>query len=72
MKIKFFKLQKQFKARIVYKSGYTHDFWSSSFSITGDTYSWDAVEINNRPIKLGVEDIAAVYQVGTRTRIIWG
>jgi hypothetical protein len=66
--------QNQFKVRVVYKSGYFHDFWCSSFSINGDQYVWNAVDDNNRPVYIGVDDIAAVYQVSTRRafKVTWG
>ena len=56
--------------RIVYKSGYTHDFDVYSFEVhmsTGQkTYSWEAVSVNNSPVVLGGDDIAAVWQVGVK------
>lgn len=60
-----------FKIRIVYKSGYTHDFEATKFAFTGDTYDWVAVSDQNKPLKLGPDDIAAIYQIGTRKRIAW-
>ena len=57
--------------RIVYKSGYTHDFDVYSFEVhmsTGQkTYSWEAVSVNNSPVVLGGDDIAAVWQVGVKS-----
>lgn len=58
--------QPQFQVRVVYKSGYSHDFWCNSFTRKGDTYTWDAVDVDNRPLNIGVDDIAAVYQIGSR------
>lgn len=66
------KLEKQFKVRIVYKSGYTHDFWCTQFEFNQGTYSWKAVSAANDAIIIGADDIAAVFQVGVRTRIAWG
>ena len=63
-----FKLKPQFKVRIVYKSGYKHDFWVRDFNIRGGSYSWTSVEDNNKPVQIGVDDIAAVWQIGTRYR----
>lgn len=57
-----------FKIRIVYKSGYTHDFEVYSFNIKGDRYDWKSVSDSNKPILLGADDIAAVYQIGTRKK----
>lgn len=60
-----------FKIRIVYKSGYTHDFECTEFIVEGDGYKWRAIDDRNKPIKLGVDDVAAVWQVGYRKRIVW-
>ena len=57
-----------FKVRIVYKSGYTHDFEVYSFTVKGNNYSWESVNPNNKPIVLGADEIAAVYQIGTRKK----
>ena len=54
-----------FTIRIVYKSGYTHDFDVYDFKI-GSKFSWETVDPNNKPILIGVDDIAAVWQVGVR------
>ena len=58
-----------FKIRIVYKSGYVHDFEVYSFTIKNGEYSWRSADpLNNTPIALGVDDIAAVYQIGMRKK----
>ena len=57
-----------FKIRIVYKSGYTHDFEVYSFNIKGDRYDWKSVSDENKPILLGVDEIAAIYQIGLRKK----
>ena len=62
-------IKPQFKIRVVYKSGYTHDFWVWSFSRTGETMTWESVTDKNKPLVLGIDDIAAVWQVGTRWRL---
>jgi hypothetical protein len=53
-----------YTVRIVYKSGYTHDFKCTDFKINGGTYTWEAYEGTNKPLQLGASDIAAVWQVG--------
>jgi hypothetical protein len=55
-----------FKIRIVYKSGYTHDFEVYEFSVRDGRYEWKAVSDHNKPVIIGVDEIAAVYQVGVR------
>jgi hypothetical protein len=57
-----------FKIRIVYKSGYTHDFECTSFSIKDGTYTWNTYAYKNRPVDLGADEIAAVWQFGSRTK----
>ena len=60
---------KIFKIRILYKSGYTHDFECTHFEVTNDgKYTWKAYDQHNRPVVLGVDDIAAVWQLGYRTK----
>jgi hypothetical protein len=65
------KFEDHFKIRVVYKSGYTHDFWVKSFNTNGTSFTWDSVEVNNRPLMLGADDVAAVWQIDTRKRVIW-
>lgn len=58
---------KIYTVRIVYKSGYTHDFEVTEFSIKGrGEYEWVAYDDMNKPVKIGPDDIAAVWQVGVR------
>lgn len=58
-----------FRVRIVYKSGYTHDFECTDFEISRGQVNWASVSERNRPIKIGLDDIAAVWQVGYRKRL---
>ncbi len=60
------KLTTIFKIRVVYKSGYTHDFEVYSFKLKGGTYTWESADDKNKPIELGGSEIAAVYQIGYR------
>jgi hypothetical protein len=53
-----------FVIRVVYKCGYTHDFPAYSFSTDGDKFSWESADVQNRPLKFGADDIAAIWQVG--------
>jgi len=53
--------------KIIYKSGATHEFDVYTFEITrsygGDTsMKWEAVSDDNKPLLIGVDEIAAVYQ----------
>jgi len=53
-----------FMIRVVYKSGYTHDFPVYTFTSKNSGYSWESADDKNKPILLGADDIAAVFQVG--------
>lgn len=68
--------QNEFKIKIIYKSGAVHEFWTSKFETeTGadgiTSAVWKTVGTKNKPIVLGVNDIASVWQVGTRRRLRW-
>lgn len=63
------KLETIFRVRIVYKSGYTHDFECTDFEISGNKVTWASADEGNRPIKIGLDDIAAVWQIGHRKRV---
>ena len=66
------KLTTIYTIRVVYKSGYTHDFDVESFSITnGTNYTWIGTSDQNKPIRLGADDVAAVWQIGTKKRLTW-
>lgn len=56
-----------FVVRIVYKSGYTHDFEVTSFSIkNGTSFQWTMTGDTNRPVLIGADEIAAVWQLGVK------
>jgi len=59
-----------FKIKVIYKSGASHEFEAYSFNVTGNTVRWDAVSDSNRPLVIGPDDIAAVYQVGYRRKLV--
>lgn len=58
-----------FKIRVVYKSGYTHDFECTDFSISTKEITWKGAANTNMPVKFGIDDVAAVWQVGYRKRL---
>lgn len=62
------KLETVFKLRVIYKSGATQDFEATEFSISQRTAKWTAVG-NVHPVALGLDEIAAVWRLGTRKRI---
>ncbi len=68
------KLVPIYKIRIVYDSGYTHDFETYSFSYEqrhGVRFSWKSASDKNKPIYFGADNIIAVYQIGYRYALRW-
>lgn len=61
-----FKRVTVYKVRVVYKSGYIHDFETTQFSLKNGVYSWSNYSDTNKPIELGGGEIAAVWQIGYR------
>lgn len=61
-----------FTMRIVYKSGYVHDFTCRTFKVTdGTSFVWSGTSIKNRPITIGADDIAAVWQIGHSNKWVY-
>ena len=60
----------KFKIRVLYKSGNSHEFWATQFNISkAGEWTWAAVTQTNNPIKLGVDDVEAVWQTGGKLNI---
>ena len=61
---------KVFKIKIIYKSGATHEFEVTDFNYEETSgikkVNWDSYSMENRPVVIGVNEIAAVWQVGVR------
>lgn len=60
-----------FKVKIIYKSGASMEFECLEFNIERQSggrfsYSWKCADENVRPIMMGADEIAAVWQVGHR------
>jgi hypothetical protein len=56
-----------FTVRIVYKSGYTHDFECFTFDIDNGKYTYIPASGNtNIPVMLGPNEIATVWQLGVK------
>lgn len=64
--------ERVFTVRIVYKSGYTHDFRCTQFSYKDGTYMWSSVDNDNKPIDMGGSEIAAAWQLGYTWRLRFG
>jgi len=62
------KFYHKFKIRVVYKSGYQHDFWVWRISVKTDgSIEWTCADpVNNRPMVFAksLDDIEAVWKVG--------
>jgi len=59
-----------FTVRIVYKSGYTHDFDVFSFTKNGRRYEYEPADSVKRPLELGADEIAAIWQIGHKSVLI--
>lgn len=62
------KLQTVYKLRVIYRSGATQDFETTKFTISNSQAEWESVGAV-KPLKLGLDDVAAVWQLGQRQRI---
>lgn len=51
------------KVRIVYKSGYFHDFWCHTFEVKNGDWKWNAVDEKNLPMLLNPDNIESVWRV---------
>ena len=66
----------KFKIRIVYKSGYYHDFWVYKFDGNqGDgsglkSVSWIPASSGNDPVFIGLNNIESVYQINYRRGLL--
>jgi hypothetical protein len=59
-----------YKVRVVYKGGHVQDFECMDFTILRDEMRWEAASADGvKPLKIGVDDVAAVWQIGTRKRL---
>ncbi len=64
----------RYHIRIVYKSGYIHNFWTRKCDMRRNAdgslaeISWDSIDDANRPILIGINEIASVWQVGYTIR----
>ena len=60
-----------YKIRIVYKGGTTMDFEVTDFALdtSSNDMSWAGANEHFRPLRIGVDEIAAVWVVGERRRL---
>jgi hypothetical protein len=59
---------KVFKIKIIYKSGATHEFLAKKFEYegfaVGGKVTWKTYSMENQPLLFGLDDVAAIWQVG--------
>lgn len=63
------KFYPKFKVRVVYKSGYFHDFWTWKFDAQLGTgglkkAEWAHTDDANKPVFVNIDQIESVWQVG--------
>lgn len=66
-------LYNKYKIRIVYKSGYHHDFWCYQFTIKQNgSLHWWAVSLSNSPVCIAdsTESIESIWTVDKRRGIL--
>ena len=55
-----------FTIKVNYKSGVSHTFDVTEFSLERGTYRWKEVSQDNKPFLLGADNIESIWQVGVR------
>tara|TARA_R110002153_G_scaffold22757_4_gene74658 strand:- start:601 stop:807 length:207 start_codon:yes stop_codon:yes gene_type:complete len=65
------KREHQQQIRLVFKCGYTHDFWVKDLlqDETGQ-FTWEHLYDDNQILDFSPDDIACLIQVGMRTRFV--
>lgn len=66
-----------FKVRVIYKGGAIMDFETEQFDATRNggglsSITWNCNNFRKKPIFIGLDDIAAVYQLGYRRALRFG
>jgi hypothetical protein len=62
----------QLKIRVVFKCGYTHDFWVKDLSITPEKHlEWEHTEEENQMLEFKPDEISSIIRINSRTKIIW-
>lgn len=56
-----------FTIRVVYKSGYHHDFDVYSFEMSEKTVKWESADPIHRPVKIGIDNIESVWQIASKS-----
>ena len=52
-----------YTVRVVYKSGYQHEFRVYYFRVTATGYTWEYVDDDNNPVFVGIEDVESIWIV---------
>jgi len=65
---------RKYKVRIVYKSGYNHDFWVYNFSSTLNSQkqkiSWHSCSSKNDSLHIGIDEIESIWKVDQSVPLI--
>lgn len=59
------RFQKIFKLRVIYKSGYSIDFWVTEYEIGPNKASWVSANNSFRPINMNYDEVASIWMVDT-------
>ena len=59
--MKWLRNETHIKIRVIFKCGYTHDFWVKDLSITPE----------NQMLEFKPDEISSIIRINSRTKIIW-
>lgn len=69
------KFLRVFTVRIIYKCGYVHDFECIKFKVTTSPnrvdVSWTNADPHHNPMMMGLDDVAAIWQISNRWKFYW-
>lgn len=68
-------IRKLFRTRylieINYKSGTRKRFWVYNFKINGGNFVWETVNMDNRPMMMGVDSVESVWQITLKNNFLF-
>ena len=64
-------VQNVYKLRVIYKSGYAIEFEVTEYEISPEIMKWTSADDNFRPLHMNYDEVAAVWKVGERKRLVW-
>jgi hypothetical protein len=70
--MKWPKNEEQIKLKIIFKSGYTHEFWVKDLKMSeGNALEWEHIDDENQFLEFSPDDIAAIVRIGSRKKTVW-